>query len=147
MCHFHFLHGNTPASLLPVSAKSLLLSWNCSFAIRGIPGSLSDKPFFSFFPSPFFPFLFYGNWGLNQWDVFPQKRFVLIHMRGRETPSHCFLLTGKWLQAYGTKKSMREWEKDRENERERERYLSWEEAEVIYAEVTRTPLISGFTCE
>lgn len=84
-----------------------LLSWNCSFAIRGIPGSSSDEPFF-LSPSPFFPFLFYGNWGLNQRDVFPQKRFVLIHYEG--AGDSLPLLPSYWEVIAGLRsESEREW--------------------------------------
>jgi len=97
--------------------QSRLLSWNCSFAIRGIPSSFADKPFFLSLSLslslslrlPFSLFLFYGNRGLNQWDVFPQKRFVLIHYEG--VGDSLPLLPSYWEVIAGLRywKSMREW--------------------------------------
>lgn len=74
---------------------------------------------FFFSPSPFFPFLFYGNWGLNQWDVFPQKRFVLIHYEG--AGDSLPLLPSYWEVIAGLRsESMREWVWEGHRERERE---------------------------
>ncbi len=153
MCHFHFLYGNTAASLLPVSAKSLFLSWNCSFAIRGIPGSLSLTSLFSVSLFPFFVL-----WELRAEPVrcFSSEALCIDSLwgGGRLPPTASFLLGSdcrltvlKEHEGVSEGDKNRKRESERERERERGRYLNWEKTEVIYSEVTRTPLISGFTCE
>lgn len=91
------------------------------FCNKGNSWFLLWRAFF-FSPSPFFPFLFYGNWGLNQWDVFPQKRFVLIHYEG--AGDSLPLLPPYWEVIAGLR-SERAWgsECKREIEREREREI------------------------
>lgn len=121
MRHFHFLYGNT---LRSVSASHW--SWNCSFAIRGIPSSFADKPFFlSLSPSPLF--LFFVLWELRAEPVrcFSSEALCIDSLwgGGRFPPTASFLLGSDCrLTVLKEHEGVREWvsECKREIERERE---------------------------
>lgn len=78
------------------------------FCNRGIPGFYRDKYFFpSLSPFPFFCFM--GTEGWTSEIFFLRSAVYWFITRGRETPSHCFLVTGKWLPGLPYSQSMSEW--------------------------------------